>query len=203
MFRLPIFADVYMLALPPVTRNIIVACSVVYFLQSTSGLPIDELFALWPLGPNFQAWQLVTYAFLHANLTHLLFNMFGLWMFGSEIERLWGGRRYTQYLLVSTLSAGALQLLLVWGTQMQHPTVGASGGIFGLLLAFAVMFPHRKIIPLFPPIPMPAWLAVTIFGLIELFEGVTGTLAGVAHFAHLGGMLGGALMLNYWRGGRR
>jgi len=192
-----------MFDLPPVTRNIVIACTVVYFLQSTSGFPIDRYFALWPVGPLFQPWQLVSYAFLHAGFTHLLFNMFGLWMFGAELERFWGPVRYSNFLIASTLGASCLQLLVVSGTQMLHPTVGASGAVFGLLLAFAMLFPHRTIVPLFPPIPMPAWLFVTLYGGLELWQGVTGTSAGVAHFAHLGGMLGGYVMLRYWRGKRR
>lgn len=190
-----------MFSLPPVTRNLIVACTVVYFLQSSTRLPIDEYFALWPPGELFRPWQLVTYAFLHGGFTHLLFNMFGLWMFGAELERYWGAGRFSSYLLASTLGASALQLGVVALTEAPYATVGASGGLFGLLLAFAMTFPNRTIVPLIPPIPMPAWLFVTLYGLLELYLGVTGTAEGVAHFAHLGGMAGGWLMMRYW--GRR
>jgi membrane associated rhomboid family serine protease len=142
----------------------------------------------------------VTYGFMHGSLAHIFFNMMGLWMFGSELERLWGPKRFMQFYAASILAAAATQLLMSavggWG----NPTVGASGGLFGLLLAFGMMFPDRKIMPLFPPIPMKAKYFVAIYGGIELYLGVTGTQSGVAHFAHLGGMLGGWLMLRYWRG---
>ena len=83
------------------------------------------------------------------------------------------------------------------------PTIGASGGVFGLLLAYALLFPHRKVVPLIPPIPMPAWMFATLYAALELFMGVTGTLSGVAHFAHLGGMIGSALIVFEWRRARR
>jgi membrane associated rhomboid family serine protease len=136
---------------------------------------------------------------LHGNTLHLFFNMLGLWMFGSEIERLWGQKRYLQFMLASVLSAAAVQL--VW-TALIHspaPTVGASGAIFGLLLAFGMLFPNRTIMPLFPPIPMKAKVFVAVFGVLELVMGLS-ERGGIAHFAHLGGMLGGFLMIRYWRG---
>jgi len=137
---------------------------------------------------------------LHGSLEHIFFNMLGFWMFGSELERIWGAKRYMQFLLASVLAAAACQLLMSFLGGWMAPTVGASGGLFGLLLAFAMMFPNRTIMPLFPPIPMKAKVFVAVYGGIELFLGVTGTSSGVAHFAHLGGMLGGWLTLRYWRG---
>jgi membrane associated rhomboid family serine protease len=130
---------------------------------------------------------------------HLFFNMLGLWMFGSELEQLWGQRRYLQMLAASIIAAAVVQLLFSLLTASGAPTVGASGGLFGLLLSFGMLFPNRVIMPLFPPIPMKARTFVMVFGGLELLFGLSGR-SGVAHFAHLGGMLGAWLMLSYWRG---
>ncbi len=159
-----------------------------------------EWFALWPLGSGFAPWQLASYALLHGGLFHLAFNMYGLWMFGSELERLWGPRRLLQYYVVCVLVAGAVQLVVASDAPVPYPTVGASGGLFGLLLGYAMLFPNRTIVLLIPPIPMPAWMFAVVFGVLELTLGLTGAQSGIAHFAHLGGMLGGWLMLRYWRG---
>lgn len=208
-------------------------CTVVFCVQSL--LPIDAIFALYPLGSGqFWPWQLVTYSFLHGGWMHLIFNMLGLWMFGAEVEVLRGRSRYLQLLLASTLTAALLQLLvglLAGGA----PTIGASGAIFGLLVAYALSFPYRQfdLIGLLPmllmisgssmlstlgivlyvvlltnrqalsflrPIPIDAKVMVGIYGLVELYLGVFVENRGVAHFAHLGGMLGGWLMINWWRG---
>jgi membrane associated rhomboid family serine protease len=157
--------------------------------------------ALWPLGSGeFMPWQVVTYAFMHGSMIHIFFNMMALWMFGGELERVWGPQRFAHFYAASILTAAGAQLLIAPLLGQGYPTVGASGGTFGLLLAFGMMFPNRTIMPLFPPIPMKAKVFVAIYGGIELFMGVTGTASGVAHFAHLGGMLGGWLMMRYWRG---
>ena len=185
--------------LPPITQALLLINVALFAADMLFGRMLTALFALWPLGTHFMPWQVVTYAFLHGSVGHLFFNMLGLWMFGSELERLWGGKRYLQFYFASVLTAALTQLvvgLLIGGA----PTVGASGGLFGLLLAFGMMFPNRIIMPLFPPIPMKAKVFVAVYGGLELFMGVTGTSSGVAHFAHLGGMLGGWLMLRYWRG---
>ncbi len=166
----------------------------------TGGVSLFEWFALWPLGGGFAPWQLASYGLLHGSLLHLAFNMYGLWMFGSELERVWGPRRLLHYYAASVLVAGAVQLLVASGSPIAYPTVGASGGLFGLLLGYAMLFPHRTIVLLIPPIPMPAWLFAVLYGGLELTLGVTGAASGIAHFAHLGGMLGGWLMLRYWRG---
>jgi membrane associated rhomboid family serine protease len=177
----------------------------VFVLQGQSPARIDELFALWPLQPidgkvYFQPWQIITYAFLHGNVTHIGFNMLGLWMFGAEIERYVGPKRLLACYFASVVTAALTQLFIpMLFDAPPAPTIGASGGVFGLLLAYALMFPTRKVVPLIPPIPMPAWLFATIYAGIELFLGVTGTLSGVAHFAHLGGMIGSALVVTQWR----
>jgi membrane associated rhomboid family serine protease len=188
--------------IPSVTKAFMLACVGVYCLFFlVPGL--RPPFELWPLqSGNFLPWQTVTYAFLHGNEWHLFFNMLGLWMFGSELERVWGGKRYTQILLASTLSAAAVQLAFTYLMGSYAPTVGASGALFGLLLSFGMLFPDRIIVPLFPPIPMKAKYFVAIFGALELLMGIGGS-SGVAHFAHLGGMLGAYLLIRYWRGARR
>lgn len=196
---------------PPLTQTLIILNVTVFLAQMLLGDWIVSVFALWPLQlaseyeirgwGGFQLWQIVTYGFLHANLMHLLFNMFALYMFGGEIERVWGERRYLIYYMACIVGAAVAQLFV---TNLQagppYPTLGASGGVFGLLLAFGMMYPRRMIMLIFPPIPMPAWLFVTVYGAIELYLGVTGTQQGVAHFAHLGGMVAGFFMIQYWRG---
>jgi membrane associated rhomboid family serine protease len=186
--------------------KVLVAANVlVYALQALFPDLLDELFALWPLQAtggqaHFELWQIVSYAFLHGGTMHLLFNMLGLWMFGSEIERYVGPKRLLACYFASVVTAALSQLFIptLFGAPAA-PTIGASGGVFGLLLAYAVLFPNRKVVPLIPPIPMPAWLFATIYAGIELFLGVTGTLSGIAHFAHLGGMIGSALVITQWR----
>jgi len=188
------------LSIPPATRALILINVGVYLLQQVANPLIEGLFALWPLGsPAFRPWQLITYAFLHGSLAHIFFNMFALFMFGRALEAYWGGRRFVLFYLVCVVTAALTQLAAQRGAGVNEQVIGASGGIFGVLLAFAWYFPRQRIILLFPPIPMPAWLFVTLYGLLELFFGVTGTEAGVAHFAHLGGMAGGALCILYWR----
>ncbi len=185
--------------MPPVTRTLLLANVAVFLLQYAGGLPLIKWFALWP-GENFAPWQLVTYSFLHGGISHIFFNMFGLYMFGSDIERLFGSRFYLAYYFASVVAAALCHLgvTFLMGSP-PAPMLGASGGIYGLLLAFGWYFPQRRLVLLFPPIPMSARTFVVVFAALELFFGVTGTLAGVAHFAHLGGMLGGWLMIEYRR----
>jgi len=195
--------------MPPVTTALIVANVALFLLQSViPGLVV--LFALWPLataslgqGVSFMPWQVVTYAFLHGSLLHLAFNMFALYMFGGAIERVFGPRRYALFYFVSVISAAATQLIVAALSGGIYPTVGASGGVFGLLLAYGMYFPHNRVMLLFPPIPLPARVFVTLYAVIELFLGVTGSQEGVAHFAHLGGMIGGYLLLRFWRASPR
>jgi membrane associated rhomboid family serine protease len=191
--------------IPPATRALILINVAVFLLQQVSGQLIDALFALWPLGSGlFRPWQLLTYGFLHGGWTHIFFNMFALYMFGGALENYWGGRRMVFFYLVCILTAALTQLAVQgYSHGAGEQVIGASGGVFGILLAFAWYFPRQRLIILPIPIPVPAWLFVTVYGLIELFFGVTGTQQDVAHFAHLGGMLGGALCILYWRARRR
>ena len=191
--------------MPPVSLALLAANLVVFLLlQGASGDELLAWFALWPPGipggPGFQPWQLLTYGFMHVQTLHLFFNMFALYMFGSDIERLFGSRFFLLYYLACVVAAAATHLAITsFMGAAAGPTIGASGGMFGLLLAFGWYFPHRRVLLLFPPIPMPARMFVTLYGAIELVLGVTGTQQGVAHFAHLGGMLGGWLMIEYRR----
>jgi membrane associated rhomboid family serine protease len=192
--------------LPPVTRAIIIFNVLVFLAQQVTGHVLENLFALWPAStPEFEPWQLLTYAFLHEGdlshfqIAHIFFNMFALFVFGSPLERIWGSRRFTLYYLACILSGAAIELLVENATNSGSIVIGASGGVFGLLLAFAWFFPKEKMIMLLLPIPMPAWLLVTLYGVMEMYLGVTGGQPDVAHFAHLGGMLGGALAILYWR----
>jgi len=184
--------------MPPATKTLLLVCVAMFCLDQL--VPLVRPFALFPLSSGlFWPWQLLTYAFLHGDGFHLFFNMLGLWMFGSELERLWGPRRYLVFLLAGVLAAAVAQLLVSMLMGWRDPTVGASGGLFALLLAYGMLFPNRVIMPLFPPIPMKARTFVIVFGVLELVLGLSGA-RGVAHFAHLGGMVGGFFMIRYWRG---
>ena len=190
--------------MPPVTQWLLIANVAVYVMENSGMIAIDA-FALWPPGgfeSAFAPWQLVTYSFLHGNLAHIFFNMLALYMFGGEIERLFGSRFFALYYFACVVSAALCHLIVTAAMgSPPAPMVGASGGIYGLLLAFGVYFPHRRVLLLFPPIPLPARVFVFGFAALELVLGVTQTAAGVAHFAHLGGMLGGWLMIQYRRNG--
>jgi membrane associated rhomboid family serine protease len=187
--------------LPPVTRGLILANIAVFLLQQMNGAMTYYL-GLWPLGTApFQPWQIITYGFLHGSVMHIFVNMFALYMFGGPLERLFGPRRFLNLYLASIITAALSQLAYAAFTAAPpYETIGASGGVFGVLLAFAMYFPRQTIVLLIPPIPMPAWLFVTLYGLLELFLGVSGMEVNVAHFAHLGGMLGAWLLIQYWRG---
>lgn len=196
------FRLITMPPMPPVTKALLLAC-VGMFCLSLLAPGLQLWLALWPLQSGaFMAWQPLSYAFLHGDAMHLFFNMLGLWMFGSELERVWGQKRYAQLLLASVLAAAAVQLLLTATVGVARPTVGASGALYGLLLSYGMLFPDRTIMPLFPPIPMKAKYFVALFGGLELLFGLTGG-DGVAHFAHLGGMLGAYLLMQVWRHSRR
>ena len=170
-----------------------------YLLAAGASDEVISNFALWPLQADFMPWQLLTYAFLHGSVMHIAFNMYGLWLFGTEIESLVGRKAFLQLYFASVVSAALMQILVTSVSGNIYPTVGASGGVFGLLLAYGIFFPKRKLMLLIPPIPMPAWLFVTLYAVLELTLGVTGSQQGVAHFAHLGGMVGGFLVINHWR----
>ncbi len=159
--------------------------------------------ALYPIGSGlFHFWQPVTYMFMHAGWEHIIFNMFTLWMFGRFIEHDLGSRRFLTYYMVCGVGAGLIQLLVCYLTGSGYATVGASGAIYGLLLAFGMLHPNDIIMPLIPPIPMKAKWAILIFCAIELFLGIRGSIFSadnIAHFAHLGGALWGFILLTVWK----
>jgi len=203
--------------IPPITRALLIANGLVFLLQLTLGDSTFIPFMLWPLGagsglssladssfavPGFMPWQLLTYGFLHGNFAHVAFNMLALFMFGAPLEYTWGNRRFLLYYLVCVVGAGVCQLVVAsWmsGRTGIYPTIGASGGIFGLLFAYGMLFPNQRVMLLIPPIPMRARTLVIGYGVVELILGVSGKQPGVAHFAHLGGMLGGFVLLAAWR----
>ncbi len=196
--------------IPNVIFVLLVANGLVFALQQLQFEFILVNFALWPLStpegwPSFKPWQLVTYGFLHsnANLGHIFFNMFGLWMFGRDIERLMGPQRFLTYYMTCVIGAGIVQLIFAEFQGANYPTIGASGGLFGILLAYGLTFPNRTVMLLIPPIPMKAKYFVIVYGLLELFLGVSGLAPSIAHFAHLGGMLFGYVLLRYWARPRR
>jgi len=193
----------------PAVRLLMILNFAVYVIQLVVGDALIAHFALWPLGRHyvpglgevgFEPWQLFTSAFLHGGFAHIALNMYALLAFGSVVERAAGTRRFGWLYFASVLSAGLVQLVVVTAALDRGvmPTIGASGGVFGVLLAFAVLFPQSRVMLLFPPIPMKAWVLVTGYAVIELASGILGSVQGVAHFAHLGGMLGAGLLLYYW-----
>jgi len=178
----------------PVSFGIMILCAVIFLTGfQPAGL------ALWPYESGyFSPWQLVSYAFLHGSFNHLFFNMFAVWMFGTPLERTWGSQRFLSYYAACIVGAGMIQMLVQLFEGGVYPTIGASGGVFGLLLAYGVMWPNNKIFLIFFPVPISAKWFVLIYGGIELLFGVTRTMPGIAHFAHLGGMIFGAVLLYKW-----
>jgi membrane associated rhomboid family serine protease len=194
-----------MFPLPPGTQIVLLTNVVVFVIDMYLGGQLKNVFGLWPVDSGgFWIWQLLTYGFLHdqTNFIHIGFNMLAVATFGSNVERVWGRNRFLTYYLTCVLAAGVTQLLFDYATDSGGYTVGASGGVFGLMLAYAILFPHGKVMLILLPIPLPAPLFVALYGVAELMFGVTGAQPGVAHFAHLGGMLGGWLLIKYGRGRR-
>jgi membrane associated rhomboid family serine protease len=204
--------------MPLATRALLFANFAAFMLQQLLGDPLIVHFGLWPLGDarpivaanalfviGFEPWQLVTYAFLHGGALHIAFNMFALWMFGGALERLWGSSAFVFYYFAAVIGAAVLQLCVIGMVPpggVFYPTIGASGGVLGLLVGYGMMFPRHRVMLLFPPVPMPAWLLVVLYGAAELLMGLLGSRqdAGIAHFAHVGGMLTGVVIIQYWRG---
>ncbi len=187
---------------PPVVKNLIIIN--LLMLMACRMLPIGRelqaLCALYPAGtPHFHSWQVITYMFLHADFSHLFFNMFALWMFGRTLEYELSSKRFLTYYMACGIGAALIQLLVCWLEGSYVMTVGASGAVFGILLAFGMMHPNNIIMLMIPPIPIKAKWFVVIYGVVELLAGVSGRMDNVAHFAHLGGMIWGFLLLKYWK----
>jgi membrane associated rhomboid family serine protease len=187
-----------------ITIALILLNAFVYVLMITTDPGIVRAFGLWPPGSGgiFHWWQLLTYGFLHGSILHLAFNMAAVWIFGSALEKRWNQLRYLLTYLLSVIVAAMVQITVSgYMLQAPGPVIGASGAVFGLLLAYAMYFPNRVIsFILLPSIQIPARTFVLGYGLLELFLGFTQTAAGVAHFAHLGGLFGGWLGVQYFRG---
>ena len=190
---------------PRITRNLIII-NIIIFVATVLAERVlhndvfGRLFALYPLGtPYFRIWQPVTYMFMHGGIWHILFNMYTLYIFGCVVENIIGTKKFITFYTICGVGAAALHLLVQSLTNDFAPTVGASGSIYGVLIAFAILFPESRLTLLFPPVTLSAKWMVIIFAIIELTTGLTGTSANVAHFAHLGGMLIGWLLILFWK----
>jgi membrane associated rhomboid family serine protease len=184
---------------PPAIKHLLITNGLFFVGLNTPmvGQFLIQFGALWPIGSGyFMPWQLVSYMFLHAGFGHILFNMFALWMFGQAIENLWGTRRFAIYYFLTGIGAA---LLHMWISGGGAPTLGASGAVYGILLAFGMMFPERPIMLLFFPVPIKAKYFVAIFGGLELLNGIFSQNTGIAYFAHLGGMVAGFIIIKYWQ----
>lgn len=196
----------------PVVQALLILNGGIFFIELFAGTQLIEVFALWPVvpsgamiygvaAPHFQIWQLFSYSFLHGGVMHLLLNMYALWMFGSRIEQVFGSKNMAKYYIVCVLGAALVQLFVASLSAREgaiYPTIGASGGVFGILLAFGMTFPNERLMLIFPPVILKAKWFVLIYGAVELWAGITGTTVSIAHFAHLGGMLFGYILLRYW-----
>jgi len=184
-------------------KNLLIINIIVFIGTELIGNPMYQLFALFPLNsPLFRWWQFVTHMFMHGGFAHIFFNMWSLFVFGPVLERMWGPKKFLIYYFVCGLGAALCHELVLYffvPGQLYVPTVGASGAIYGLLLGFGMLYPNYTLSLVFPPISMKAKWFVIIFAAIELVTGITGTADGVAHFAHLGGMLFGLILLLCWK----
>ena len=211
----------FMSSVPTAVKNIIIINVLVYLVTTLkSGFMYDKFALLFPTSPFFHWWQPVTHMFMHGGFWHLFFNMYTLFIFGSVLERVWGMKKFLLFYFVTGLGAAAVHTGVEW-IQMTHwmsqaaegsmaaqasihalkmtPTVGASGAIYGLLMGYAMLYPDSVMRLIFPPIALKAKWFVLIFAAIELLTGVTGTGGGIAHFAHLGGLIFGFLLIMYWK----
>jgi membrane associated rhomboid family serine protease len=185
----------------PVGLLLALLAGAAFYLQQQAGDALTIAWGLWPVeSGRFQLPQILTYSMLHATGVHLAMNLFALVVFGAEIEHRLGSLRFLSYYLAAVVSGALLQLAvaIILGT-VHRPVLGASAGVFGVLLAYAMLFPRRPLMPVFLPVPVPAWLFVSLYGGLELVLGMLETEDGIAHSAHLGGMLGGWLLMQYWR----
>ena len=211
----------YISSTPRVTRNLIIINLIVFVATLINkGFMIENFALFYPKSPYFHWWQIVTHMFMHGNFWHIFFNMYTLYIFGSVVERVIGERKFLLFYFICGLGAAALHTG-VEALQAQAmindvaegsrkavesymqlkmtPTVGASGAIYGILLGYAMLFPDSRLTLIFPPVTLKAKTMVLVFVGIELLTGISGTSDGVAHFAHLGGILIGYLMIRYWR----
>jgi len=196
--------------IPEVTRNIIAINVLLFIATIYGGDMMYQSLALFNYKSDFfQGWQILSHMFMHESFTHLLFNMFGLYMFGSRLEQIWGAKRYINFYLITGLGAALLHTLvqdyeITQGlVNINQRTVGASGALFGILVAFALYWPNTELFLMFIPVPIKAKWAVIGYAVFELFAGISGFQSGVAHFAHLGGALFGFILVQYWNKNNR
>ena len=206
---------------PTVTRNLIII-NIIFFVATliNENFMVSAFALFYPKSTYFHSWQIITHMFMHGGFWHILFNMYTLWMFGSVIERMIGEKKFLIFYFVCGLGAAALHTgveylqaqnfmadiangstsaATAYAALKSTPCLGASGAIYGVIIAYAMLFPESRLTLLFPPVTLSAKWMVIIFAGIELLTGLTGTVVGVAHFAHLGGMLLGWLLIRYWR----
>ena len=183
--------------LTPVIKNLMIIMGAVFLLQMLVSRWFEYYLGLVPVlvWREYFLWQLFTYIFLHGDLFHILFNLFSLWMFGGELENYWGPKKFLFYFLFCGIGAGVCTVVLTPNSFI--PVIGASGAIYGILLAFAWLFPNRPILLMFFPVPIPAKYMVILFGFIELYSSRGGAGGGIAHLTHLGGLLFGFLYMAY------
>ncbi len=201
--------------IPTVTKNL-VAINILMFIATlvNENFMVANFAMFYPASPFFKPWQILTHMFMHGGFWHIFFNMYSLLMFGSILERSLGPKKYLIFYFVTGLGAVALHTGVEWmqarvfiangavnayQALLMTPTLGASGAIYGVLIGFAMLYPQAQLMLIFPPIPVKAKWLVVIFAVIELFSGINGIQPGVAHFAHLGGMLFGWLLIRWWR----
>lgn len=212
-------------SMPPVVKNLLLINIAAYLITMLTGNFMYENFALFYFkSPFFKPFQLVTHMFMHGGFTHIFFNMYTLYIFGCVLERVWGSQKFLFYYFVTGIGAALLHLGVMYlqlkgymaaynagdiyaGAEIQAllttPTVGASGAIYGLLLAYGMLFPNNVMQLIFPPVALKAKWFVLIFGALELILGLSGRGSGVAHFAHLGGMIFGYFLIIYWKKNNR
>lgn len=201
--------------IPTVTKNL-VAINILMFIATlvNENFMVANFAMFYPASPFFKPWQILTHMFMHGGFWHIFFNMYSLLMFGSILERSLGPKKYLIFYFVTGLGAVALHTGVEWMQArvfiangavhayqrlLMTPTLGASGAIYGVLIGFAMLYPQARLILIFPPIPVKAKWLVIIFVAIELVFSINGIQDGVAHFAHLGGMLFGWLLIRWWR----
>ena len=201
--------------IPTVTKDL-VAINILMFIATliNENFMVTNFAMFYPASPFFKPWQILTHMFMHGGFWHIFFNMYSLLMFGSILERSLGPKKFLIFYFVTGLGAVALHTGVEWMQArvfiangaagayhglLMTPTLGASGAIYGVLIGFAMLYPQARLTLIFPPIPMTAKWLVIIFAAIELFSGINGIQDGVAHFAHLGGMLFGWLLIRWWR----
>ncbi|HMK52172.1 MAG TPA: rhomboid family intramembrane serine protease [Thermodesulfobacteriota bacterium] len=184
--------------LTPVIKNLMIIMGATFLLQMLVGGWMEFYFGLIPIlvWKKYFLWQLFTYIFLHGGFSHIFFNLLALWWFGGELENYWGSKKFLFYFLFCGIGAGICTVLFTPDIYQRIPVIGASGAIYGILLAFAWLFPNRPILIYFL-FPVPAKYMVIIFGLIEFFSSMGGSGGGVAHLTHLGGLLFGFFYMGY------